>query len=244
MKEWFKDWFSSDEYLSVYQHRNDDDAQKLLDLILVETNVSENASILDVACGAGRHTINLASKGFQVIGFDLSKSLLNTARQDAIKKHVHVNLFCGDLRKICLRKKFDLILNLFTSFGYFFSDEENFSFVKTAYHLLNKDCYYVFDFLNSNYLLNHLVPETVKGDENKKIIERRRIENNRVIKEISIQNGLIHSSYLESVQLYSRDKIILEFEKIGFKFVKDYGDYNGALFDIEKSQRLILFFKR
>ena len=62
MKEWYKDWFSSDEYLSLYPHRDDEDAEKLLELILTETNPVKNASVLDAACGAGRHSINLASK--------------------------------------------------------------------------------------------------------------------------------------------------------------------------------------
>ncbi len=244
MKEWYKDWFSSDEYLNLYPHRDDEDAEKLLELILTETNPVKNASVLDAACGAGRHSINLASRGYNVVGFDLSKSLLRLAKQDAYKKNVDVNLFCGDLRKISLHKKFDLILNLFTSFGYFPGDEENFSFVRAAYNLLNEKCFYVLDFLNSNYILNHLIPETVNEYENKKIIERRKIQGNRVVKQIIIQNGLTQNSYLESVQLYSKEKIVSEFEKIGFNLFKEFGDYDGSIFNAEKSQRLILFFQK
>lgn len=244
MKEWYKDWFSSDEYLNLYSHRDDEDAEKLLELILTETNPVKNALVLDAACGAGRHSINLASRGYHVVGFDLSKSLLRRAKQDAYKKNVDVSLFCGDLRKISLNKKFDLILNLFTSFGYFPGDEENFSFVRTAYHLLNEKCFYLLDFLNSSYLLNHLIPETVKEFENKKIIERRRIQGNRVVKQIIIQNGITESSYLESVRLYSKEKIVSEFEQIGFNLVKEFGDYDGSIFNAEKSQRLILFFRK
>lgn len=244
MNEWYKDWFSSDEYLNLYTHRDEEDAEKLLELILTETNPVKNASILDAACGAGRHSINLASRGYNVVGFDLSKSLLRMAKQVASKKNVDVDLFCGDLRLISLNKKFDLILNLFTSFGYFPNDEENFAFIRTAYNLLKEECFYVLDFLNSNYILNHLVPETVTEYENKKIIERRRIEGNRVLKQIIIQNGMSQDSYLESVQLYSKEKIVSEFEQIGFNLVKEFGDYDGNIFNAESSQRLILFFRK
>ncbi len=244
MKEWFKDWFSSEEYLSVYQHRNHEDAQKLLELIIRETKLSKDASILDAACGAGRHCINLALWGFNVTGFDLSKSLLKKAKSDAALQKIEIDLFCADIRKIYLCKKFDLILNLFTSFGYFNNDEENFCFVRTAYNLLNKNCYYVLDYLNANFVINNLVPETIKEAKNKKIVELRRIENGRVVKEITIQNGAKKNSYLESVQLYSKEKIIAEFEKIGFNFDKLFGDYEGSVFNENKSPRLILFFKR
>lgn len=244
MKEWYKDWFGSDEYLSLYSHRDDKDAEKLLELILSEINTINNASILDAACGAGRHSINLASKGYNVVGFDLSKTLLRIAKQDALKKNINVDLFCGDLRKIFLRKNFDLIINLFTSFGYFYSDEENFCFIRTAYHLLNKNCYYVLDFLNSNYIVNHLVPESVTEYDNKKIIERRRIEGNRVVKQIIIQNESTQSKYMESVRLYSKAEIVAEFGKIGFSLIKEIGDYDGSIFSSEKSNRLILFFRK
>lgn len=244
MKEWYKNWFSSDEYLNLYTHRDDEDAEILLDLILAETKPIKNAVILDAACGAGRHCTNLASRGYNVVGFDLSKSLLRIAKQDAHKRNVSVNLFCGDFRKISLNKKFDLVLNLFTSFGYFLSDEENFSFVRTAYNMINEKCFYVLDFFNANYLSNHLNAETVKELGSKKFIERRKIEGNRVVKQITIQNDLIQSSYLESVQLYSKEKIVSEFEQIGFNLFKTFGDYCGSTFDIEKSQRLILFFQK
>jgi SAM-dependent methyltransferase len=244
MKEWFKDWFNSEEYLNVYQHRNNDDAQKLLKLILRETKLAKGASILDAACGAGRHSINLSLKGFKVTGFDLSKTLLKKAKSDSLLNKVEVDLFCADLRKIYLRKKFDLVINLFTSFGYFSNDEENFRFAGTAFDLLNENCYYVLDYFNSYNLENNLVPETITVNGNKKVKEIRRIENGRVVKEILIENGETSNAYVESVHLYSQEKIISEFEKIGFKLDKYFGDYNGAVFNKNKSNRLILFFKR
>jgi SAM-dependent methyltransferase len=244
MKEWFKDWFSSEEYLSVYQHRNNEDAQKLLELIIRETELNKDASVLDAACGAGRHSINLALKGFNVTGFDLSKSLLKKAKSDSVLQQIEVDLFCADIRNICLSKKFDLILNLFTSFGYFDNDEENFCFVRTAFNLLNENSYYVLDFLNANFVQNNLVPETIKETGNKKVTERRKIENGRVVKEITIQSGERTNSYLESVRLYPKEKVISEFEKIGFNFTKLFGDYEGSVFNEHKSPRLILFFKR
>ncbi|MCX6170681.1 MAG: class I SAM-dependent methyltransferase [Ignavibacteriales bacterium] len=244
MKEWFKDWFSSEEYLDVYQHRDTDDAQKLLELIIKVTRLNKNASILDAACGAGRHSINLALRGFAVTGFDLSKSLLKKAKSDSALQKIEVDLFCADIRKICLQKKFDLILNLFTSFGYFTSDDENFRFAKTAYNLLNEKSYYVLDYLNSDYVIKNLVPETINETGNKRVVELRRIENGRVVKEILIQNGTTKDTYLESVQLYSKEKIISEFEKIGFTIEKFFGDYNGSEFNENTSHRLILFFKR
>jgi SAM-dependent methyltransferase len=244
MKDWFKDWFNSEEYLNVYEHRDNDDAQKLLDLIIRETNLARNSSVLDAACGAGRHSMNLMLRGFKTTGFDLSKLLLKKAKCDAALQNIEIDLFCADIRNIYLRKKFDLIINLFTSFGYFDNDSENFCFVKTAFDLLNEKCYYVLDYLNANYVINNLVPETIRESGDKKIVERRRIEEGRVVKEITVYNGIKKNSYLESVRLFSKEKIIREIEKIGFNVDKLFGDYSGSVFNENESPRLILFFTR
>ncbi|MCX6173512.1 MAG: class I SAM-dependent methyltransferase [Ignavibacteriales bacterium] len=244
MENWFKDWFSSEEYLSVYQHRDDEDATKLLELILKQTNLTRQNSILDAACGAGRHSIYLASKGFNVFGFDLSKTLLSKAKENAKKRSVENNFVCADLRNIYFRKKFDLIINLFTSFGYFENDEENFKFINTAYSLLNENGFYVLDFFNKNYLLANLIAENKKLIDGKIIIEKREIVNNRIIKEIQIKNGLEEKRFIESVRLYSKTEIENEFKKIGFIPVSVFGDYDGTKYDEQYSSRLILFFKK
>lgn len=244
MNEWYKNWFSSDEYLSVYRHRDSEDAQKLISLILSETHLNEGASVLDAACGAGRHSISFASKGFRVAGFDLSKTLLHIGKSDARSQNVSVDFFCSDLRQVILKKKFDLIINLFTSFGYFNTDEENFSFIRTAYNLLNENCYYILDYFNPEYIRKNLVPESRRELGSKKIIELRKIENDRVIKEIIIQNDTASDSFFESVQLYSGEKIRSEFEKIGYRSAGVFGDYTGSKFVKSDSQRLILFFKK
>lgn len=244
MENWFKEWFSSEEYLNVYQHRNEADATKLLELILKQTKLTKQNSILDAACGEGRHSIYLSSKGYNVFGFDLSKTLLWKAKENAIKRAVENNFVCADLRNICFNKKFDLIINLFTSFGYFQSDEENFKFINTAYCLLNNKGFYILDFLNKNYLLANLTPESEKLIDGKKIIEKRKVVNGRIIKEIHIINGFNEQKFIESVRLYSKTEIDKEFEKIGFTLVSVFGDYDGSIFDEQNSSRLIFFFKK
>ena len=84
MSEWFKDWFASEEYLKVYSHRNKDDADSLLKLILSNISIPPNASILDSACGNGRHSESLSKLGYNVIGFDLSKTLLQIAQKNKL----------------------------------------------------------------------------------------------------------------------------------------------------------------
>ncbi len=242
MNDWFKDWFSSDYYLTVYSHRNQSDAQKLIDLIS-KLNIPKNSKVLDAACGAGRHSLLLAGKGFNVTGFDLSRNLLNVAAVNAAARKIDLNLVNADLRDVQFKSYFDLIVNLFTSFGYFESDEENFAFINNSYSFLKNDGYFVFDYFNKEYLVRTLVPETMREEGGLKIKEERSITKNRVVKKITIEDNK-RIEYIESVKIYESEKIIDNFISAGYKLFEMYGDYSGNKFNDLNSPRLLLIFEK
>ncbi len=243
MKNWYKDWFSSEEYFNVYNHRDLNEAHLFCNLILRETQPKKDALILDAACGFGRHALFFASKGYNVIGFDLSKLFLNKARNEAAKSSLDIKLICADIRNVCFKTRFDLILNLFTSFGYFESDEENFSFIQRSYNFLNNDGWFVFDYLNKTYLEKNLKTETIRKINGLVITEKRSFRDNRVIKKIEIKEGNNFKTFYESVKLYSSNTLIKKFEQFGYKLVNLYGDYSGSSYS-DNSPRLIMFFKK
>ncbi len=241
MTEWFKKWFSSNEYLSVYSHRNEDDAKNIINLILGKIPEKDNLSILDAACGAGRHSILLAGLGHNVTAFDLSKTLLKIGKVNASELRKPVNFVCSDIRNVAFNTSFDLVLNMFTSFGYFDTDEENFMFYKDIKNCLNKKGIIVLDYLNEYYLRRNLVPVSVKTISGRQIEESRSIRNNKVVKDIVIRhNGAIHK-FCESVKLYTYESLVKNFEVLGYHVETAIGDYKGRVFDKETSKRVILF---
>ncbi|GBD90502.1 dTDP-3-amino-3,4, 6-trideoxy-alpha-D-glucopyranose [bacterium BMS3Abin04] len=242
--EWFKDWFASQDYLDVYRHRNDNDAKTFLKTILNIVDIPRNAKVLDAACGAGRYSENLAKLYYNVVGFDLSMTLLKIALKKFKSLNYSGNFFRSDIRKVCLKSKFDLILLLFTSFGYFENDEDNFLFPETAFNLLNENGYFVLDFFNSKYVRNNLIPKSEKIIGNKQIIENRIIEDNRVKKKILIKTGDDEREFNESVKLYGKKFILDKLSEIGFHVYKILGDYEGSEFDENKSTRLILILRK
>lgn len=243
-KEWFKDWFSSKEYLEVYKHRNSEDAERLLELILNNISIEPDAKILDAACGAGRHSIYLAEKGFNVTGFDLSSTLLKIANENSKHLKLDVNFINSDIRQFSSKTNFDLIVNLFTSFGYFDSDEENFAFPSNAFDILDESGYFVLDFLNKNYVIKTLVHESEKRIGNKIITEKRKIEKGRVVKKIIINEDNKKAEFFESVKLYSSKEILERFLQIGFKAKIIFGNYLGDKFLENESERFIVIFQK
>jgi SAM-dependent methyltransferase len=169
---------------------------------------------------------------------------LKVAKANVEKQSLPINLFIADIRNVCSREKFDLILNLFTSFGYFESDEENFRFIKRANGLLNNNGYFVLDYFNINYLQENLIPHSEKKIENKVITEDRFFDYGRVNKIITIKEGGKTKSFMESVKLYDKGSILDNFEKSGFKAEEIFGDYNGGDFDPNNSERLVIIFRK
>jgi 2-polyprenyl-3-methyl-5-hydroxy-6-metoxy-1,4-benzoquinol methylase len=240
MAEWFKEWFDTDEYLYVYRNRNEADAKKLIGLILNNVVLNPGAEILDLACGTGRHSILLAEKGFEVTAVDLSKNLLSVAQKAADASNVRINFIRSDIRQFSICTRFRMVINLFTSFGYFESDEENFKIFRTAYNQLNNSGHFVLDFFNRRFIEKNIVPETVSNFQNETVIQKRYIAGSRVNKKIIIEKNGATKEYHESVRMFYKDELFNAISCAGFRIKNYFGDSNGNEFDLENSPRIII----
>jgi SAM-dependent methyltransferase len=244
ISEWFKDWFNTPEYLNVYRHRNESDAEQHIDLITSNILLNPDSKILDMACGAGRHAILLARKGYNVTGVDLSENLLSIAEELSLNENLPAKFIHSDIREYISEMKFDLILNLFTSFGYFETDDENFSILKKAYDLLKPGGSFVLDVFNSYYLTKNLVEFSEEKINNSEIHQYREIKDKRVIKKIVVTKDGKLSRYLESVRMYTIEELENVLNKIGFDIYKTFGDFLGNEFEHFNSPRLILICRK
>lgn len=242
--DWFEDWFNTDEYLNVYKHRNETDAEDHIKLILKTVSLNDDAKILDMACGSGRHSIMLARKGYDITAVDLSSNLLSVAKANAAKEKLKINFIQSDIRTFDTPQKFDLIINLFTSFGYFDTDAENFSVLKKAYDYIKKDGYFVLDYFNTNYLTNNLIAYSKEQMGNSEFIQERKIEEQRVVKKISIIKNGITKEFEESVRMYDKNELAKVLINIGFDIYKTFGDFLGSDFNVINSPRVIFICRK
>ena len=240
MNEWFEDWFSTEEYLYVYRHRNNDDAVDLFNLILKNIEIEPGAKVLDLACGAGRHSILFAKNGYDVTSVDLSENLLNVARKSAEELMLNINIIKSDLRLLNLADRFQLIINLFTSFGYFEQDFENEKIIKIVEQQLNENAYFVLDFFNVVHLKKNLIPISYDKVEEAIIRQERTFDQDRIVKKITVIKKNSERIYFESVRAYSKSELSRMILKNGLKIIKIFGDYSGNAFDEDNSSRIII----
>jgi SAM-dependent methyltransferase len=134
--------------------RADEEAAEIVALTGVQSGRA-----LDLCCGPGRHAVALARRGFDVTGVDLTPFLLDRAREHAAAHKVQVELVRQDMRDFVRPGAYDLILNLFTSFGYFATENEDMRTLKNMVESLGENGVLVIDTLGKEALAERLHAE-------------------------------------------------------------------------------------
>ncbi len=235
---WYRDWFGED-YLELYAHRDRDEAERQADF--VEEQLGEPPSearrraVLDLACGAGRHTDVLRRRGHRVLGTDLSVTLL--ARRPDLPR------VAGDMRRLPFADgSFDWVLNFFTSFGYFESERENFRVLEEVARVLGPNGGLLIDLMNPEPVIESLEP-TESYERDGRAIEIERWydpEARRINKRIRITaRDQPARTFLESVRAYRADEVVIGLQWAGFRVRGVFGSFAGAPYGAE-SERLIV----
>ena len=237
--DWFESWFDTEYYHILYKERNDEEAQLLMDNLTQYLNLPEEARILDLACGKGRHAIYLNSLGYDVTGIDLSENSITEATTFANEKlHFKVH----DMRETC-DEKYDAIFNLFTSFGYFDEDADNLKTLKAIHNSLTETGFAVIDFMNADYVIENLVPEEIKTVDGIDFHIKRNYKDGYIFKEISFEDKGKKHQYTERVQALRLADFEKMMEEAGIYLLDIFGDYKLKKFFKTQSERLIMIFK-
>lgn len=233
---WYERWFNED-YALLYLHRDDEEARLQFELVRGTLGLKPPSRVLDLGCGEGRYSFLFAEAGFDVLGQDLSPHLIQKAagKAGARKNPVFVR---RDMRTI--EGEYDLIVSLFTSFGYFV-EADNEAVLRSVHRALSEDGAFWLDFLNAHSIFRELTPvaEKTLADGRRVQIERR-VEGARIVKKIVFPGGEV---YEESVRLYTRAELEALFEKTGLRIQGAFGNYEGGEWTPD-SPRTILYARK
>jgi SAM-dependent methyltransferase len=236
MPEWFEQSFGED-YLLVYKHRNKKDASREVEMMVKWLELNPQDLILDLCCGMGRHSISLARRGYKVVGLDLSKTLLSHAVEES--QGLPIPFIHGDMRNLpFVDGTFDAVLNMFTSFGYFEKDEDNFKVLREIGRVLKPRGRYVIDFLNRDAVEAGLVPLSEREEGEAYIREERKIEGDFVRKLILVRDRKGERQYEERVKMYTAERMAEMLKEAGLVIDQVYGDFQGTPYGPE-SKRMI-----
>lgn len=237
---WFANWFDSDHYHLLYQHRNHAEAEAFISRLFQHLKLEKHSKVLDLACGKGRHALQVHQLGYNVVGVDLSEESINYASQFEEKG---LKFLIGDMRYLDLDEKFDLTLNLFTSFGYFRKEGDNRAVLKGLSQHLKKDGVILIDFLNVVKAAKNLPSaETIERGEIQFHTEKQLI-NDFIVKDIHFQIDGKKKHFQEFVKYLEKSDFETYFEKLGMEITELFGSYLLEPFEKDKSDRLIMLAK-
>ncbi|MDH5474355.1 MAG: class I SAM-dependent methyltransferase [Cyclobacteriaceae bacterium] len=235
-KEWFGEWFDSPYYHILYKDRDYTEAHSFIDRISSYLAFTPNDKILDLACGKGRHSIYLNKKGFNVVGLDLSPSNVQHA-----KKHCNDRLqfFEHDMRNLFGKNEYDYVLNMFTSFGYFKTENENQGAITNIADSLKSGGKLVLDFLNPYKVIHHLTPEEIKIKEGIEFHITKEVDDEYIVKNIKFEDEGSQFTFQEKVKAICKKEFLTYFAKAELEVKAIFGNYSLDPYDCDHSERMI-----
>ncbi|MCE5256838.1 MAG: class I SAM-dependent methyltransferase [Spirochaetaceae bacterium] len=135
------EWFKNEDFWLTYAPLMFDEGAwaevpEVIDGIVRLTGIKSGAKVLDLCCGVGRHSLDMALRGYEVTGIDITKSYLDAAKETANAMSVKADFIRADAREFSRPGHFDLCMNLFTSFGYFSTKEMDIEMLSLCAHNL------------------------------------------------------------------------------------------------------------
>ena len=134
-----------------------------IDFILGKIHINDHSTAVDLGCGIGRHSIEMARRGLKVLSYDYSETNIIKAKKNATEQGIDgCSFYCADIRELKETNYADLVISLYDVIGSYPSQADNIKIIQKAYEILAPDGYFVASVMNME-LTEHLVPESQKG---------------------------------------------------------------------------------
>ena len=240
---WFKEWFNSPYYHQLYFKRDQAEAADFINKLIEYLKPETGSLMLDIACGKGRHSIQLASKGFDVTGIDLSEESIAEAKRF---ENEHLHFFLHDMRLPFWINYFDYAFNFFTSFGYFNTRREHENAIRTIAQSLKANGIFVIDYLNVHYAEDHQVHKSELEVEGVNYYITKWFDEDHFYKKIIVEDDALEQPIIhqEKVAKFSLGDFteMLAYHQMQVQEV--FGDYNFSNYHVKNSPRMIIVAKK
>jgi len=239
--KWFESWFDTPYYHILYKNRDNEEAALFIDNLFEHFHPPKHATLLDIACGRGRHAKYMSEKGFDTTGIDLSEASINYAKQF---ENPNLHFEIHDMRQKYCNNCFDFAFNLFTSFGYFETKQEHQDALQVFNDALKPGGILVIDYFNSKKALNELVPLEIKKEGRIDFRISKRLEEEKIYKTIEFEDGSDDHLYVEEVFAFTYEDFYNMLKSSNFTIIEKFGDYQFSNYNETDSPRLILICRK
>lgn len=238
---WWGDFFRG-LWLEVQRRTKTDELTvREIDFLERAHDIPKGSRLVDAPCGVGRHSIELASRGHQVTGIDITPPFVEDARQASARRGVEVDWQVGDMRALPPGGTFDVVTCLWGSFGYF-DDAGNRAHVEAAFEALRPGGQFLFDTHTTETLLPKIAePRAWRQVDDILVLEERRFdfEASRTVTDWTLIRGDERFEDTTSIRLYSYREILAMLTDAGFVVERTLGSLDGEPFGLGSSRLFV-----
>lgn len=203
--------------------------------------IRPGACVLDLCCGVGRHSLELARRGFDVTGVDRTRRYLDQASEQADKEGLKIEFVQDDMRTFCRPDTFDAVINMFTSFSYFEDPEEDRQVVVNVYRSLISGGVFLLETMGKEILARIFLERNWHEENGVLILEERKVSRNWGWMEnrwIMFKDDK-RTEFKVTHRLYSATELAAVLAGCGFTQVDVYGDLEGGAYD-QTAKRMVV----
>lgn len=235
MKAMEKDWYRNNWTMDIRNMSWVEDTNRQVDFLVDQLQLHGTEKILDLACGFGRHSLELARRGYDVTGIDITPAYIAYANEQAEKENLKARFICEDIRSITYDREYDVVLNMADgAIGYLEDDEENRKIFSVIAKALKKGGKHFMDIMNGTYADTHFPCQLWDAGQNcltLSAFEWERESRTLLYGQIDYPYGetLSKPEMTEGnpIRLYTLDEISGIFSGLGLRISKSFADYSG-----------------
>lgn len=245
---WYRRFFG-ERYLEALG-RHIEEARTVEEVGFVEKILAlePKARILDLCCGHGRHSVELAARGYSVVGLDFDAPSLERAREVAETKGVEVEFIQRDMRDIPFKREFDASINMFTAFGYLESEGEDLKVLQAVSEALKPSGKFLLDAINREWLMRNYQPRGwSENTEGGRLLEEREfnlLTSRNNVRWIYIKPDGSTWETRHSLRVYTLTELARMLKTVGLGVEALYGGFDEGPYTLDSRRLIILALKR
>ena len=239
-------WHSQDAFWELFEpllfnQQRQSLAKEQVNKIEKLLQIDESAQILDLCCGNGRHSIELSERGFDVTGVDRTERYIEAARLEAKKRNLNAMFVVGDMRDYRSPNRYDVILNLFGSFGYFEDSSDDHKVIENMYDSLRPGGQLLIETMGKEILARDFRARDWVEEGDLLILSEKKVTQNwgRIETRWIAIRGTERIEHRVSIRSYSAIELSSLFDTCDFSEVQVYGSLDGTKYD-QEAQRLVV----
>lgn len=242
------DWYKEGWTLNIKQQSWTEDTKRQVDFLIDALSLKGGERILDLACGFGRHSLELARRGFEVVGIDITKDYIEYAAAQAKKENLNAEFFRMDIRDASFENEFDIVLNMADgAIGYLENDDENLKIFNVAAKALKSGGRHFMDIMNADYADSHFPCNLWDAGREKLTLSKFEWDKDSRIM-LYGQNDFTYGEQLnvpkfekgDPIRLYNINEIGEIMRNRKMRVVKTFGDFSGAICDKNSIQMMVV----